>query len=648
MQIPNWALKLKRKFIPNKPQQIPQGGMWVGYPGNFADDSARSHAIMSGTNTGRLNIQQQTERVRGRGGMEYNPDVPPYQHWLLKCINVSPFTASYREQLWLGSNLLKSVTEDQIWEIMADGWEYDPPMPELEEWDADRMNAFVEAMSKALVINSAYLTIWSDGTYRIFTTNDVYSKVYMNKHHKQAEIYFLYPSLVGAIAQDTENPFNAVPIGFLTQYSEDEERPARMTQNFTSFKGKMANTIFRECVMLQPKPSIHDIYGYSKMQIECDTGLQKIYLRSYEFAFLHKGGVNQTLAIHDKSDTAIKNAAIKNAARGLWSRGLILFTKGSKPVSDNVFVSETAIPPLFFGEISNLLSEDQQLSKQKAEGAADSGALGGQAPIVNEREDEKNLTSLINTLERGIRDTNFVFDGIVSDIEEKNKKGRIRRKPAYRVKFNKVVTMSVEEFTAQQQALEANQDDITEKNDANTTITPKPGTKKQDTKPKGNTVAFAHAVSVNDQYVSFRGNLFAPGIYPYPENGTSDIFTPTDIKLFTQNPINRAPLEVSHSMNPRYVGLNNDLGYSEVTGFDAVKNEDITWIHIKQQHVPQLQKEGIIVNDVVKLSPFFECEQDPVTNHKKIYNLNVALIDPKKERPRAELMGKKTQARRVN
>ena len=240
-----------------------------------------------------------------------------------------------------------------------------------------------------------------------------------------------------------------------------------------------------------------------------------------------------------------------------------------------------------------------------------------------------------------------MFDGVESDTEETIESGRIRRKPAYRVKFNKTATMSVEEYESTKAATEANQDEIIDKNNQNTEITPKDGVKTQETKPRGNAVV-AHSISVNDTYTTFEGNLFASGVYKYPETGTTDIFTPNDIKRFTENPVNRAPLEISHSGNPRDVGLYNDLGYSEVIRFDHVKNQDVTRIHIKNSKLPQLIQDGIIVNNTVKLSPYFDTDHDPITNQKQIHNLNVALLDPKKEIPRGELTGLKTEAHRVN
>jgi len=59
--------------------------------------------------------------------------------------------------------------------------------------------------------------------------------------------------------------------------------------------------------------------------------------------------------------------------------------------------------------------------------------------------------------------------------------------------------------------------------------------------------ATAHSVSISDDYVTYRGNLFAPGVYSYPESNTTDIFTPSDIQRFTENPVNKAPIELSHS-----------------------------------------------------------------------------------------------------
>jgi len=153
----------------------------------------------------------------------------------------------------------------------------------------------------------------------------VYKPVYLNKDHKITEIYFKYPSITGGVSEDNEKSFTMMPVGFLTQYAEEETRPARMAVRFKDFK--MPDTLYRECVIIQPKPSIHDLFGYSKMQIECDTAVQKVYLRSYEFAFLHKGGVNKTLAIPDNVDVSVKDTAVKEAARGLWSRGLILLPR---------------------------------------------------------------------------------------------------------------------------------------------------------------------------------------------------------------------------------------------------------------------------------------------------------------------------------
>ena len=158
----------------------------------------------------------------------------------------------------------------------------------------------------------------------------------------------------------------------------------------------------------------------------------------------------------------------------------------------------------------------------------------------------------------------------------------------------------------------------------------------------------AHSVSINDDYVVYEGNLFAAGSYYYPELHKYDVFTPAEIKKFTENPINKAPIEISHSRNIKQAGLNNNIGYMEVMGYDGRRRKDITRIHIKKETDTQLRSEGIIVNDTVKLSPYFYSEPDPVTFEKKIFNLNAAIIDPRKEIPRGELTGLKTEAKRVH
>lgn len=578
----------------------------------------------------RWTIQQETERARGV--RQYNPDVQPYQPWLLRWTNTDPFTSWYRERLLKGSQLLRKHTYDMLWKIVAKSWKYDDGTKP--EWGPDLEDAFIEATAKGMVVNTAGLTRWTDGTYRIFTTNDVIQPVYWNKGLKISEIYFNFPVFAGAVSEDGQ-AFNPMPVGFLTQHAADESRPSRVQGQGLGTQTEKG-TIYRDCVLIQPMPSIHDIFGESWLQIECDTATQKTYLRGYEFAFLHKGGINKTIAINANVDDTMKDAVMKDAKRGLWSRGLALFMKAnSKPVNDQVLSASEPIPNLNFEQLSSMISEDAQLTKQKIQGAAETGALGGQAPAINKETDDELEDSLLFLVEKIIRDIEWVFFNKEPYKDELDSNGRMRKVPAYRVIFPDPQEEAMEEKREQQ--LFDNELAIAQKT---------AGQPAQANAVAGEQV-YAHSVSISDSYVTYKGNLFQAGAYHYPELGRYEIYTPQDIEHFTQNPINKAPLELSHSMNPVRAGLHNNLGYLETIGYDAEAKKDITLFHIKTAADKDLRSQGIIQNDQIKVSPYFHKRFNNQTNTKEIYNLNAAIIDPNKQRPRAELTGLDSSAKKV-
>jgi hypothetical protein len=604
------------------------------------ENGAISHAFTdrSVPYTLRWTIQQETERARGI--RQYNPDVQPYQPWLLRWNNTDPFTSWYRERLLLGSQLLRKHTYDMLWKIVAEGWKYDNNVSV--EWPPDLEDAFIEATAKGMVVNTAGLTRWSDGVFRIFTTNDVIQPVYWNESLQISEIYFNYPVFAGAVSEDNGKTFNPMPKGFLTQYTKDTKRTNRIQgQGAKTLTDNNENSIYRDCVLIQPKPSIHDIFGESVLQIECDTATQKVYLRGYEFAFVHKGGMSKTIAINSDVDSTMKDSVMKDAKRGLWSRGLALFMKAnSKPVNDQVLTAAEAIPNLNFTELNSMISEDSQLTKQKIQGAAESGALGGQAPRVNQEEDDKIQDSLLFMVEKIIRDINYVFFGIEPYKMEKNEQGREIRVPAYRVLFPNPEEEAKEEKRDQQ--LFDNELAIAQK----TAAPPAQANAIHRFTGQIND-AIKHSVSIQDQYVTYKGNLFQAGAYHYPETGTYEIYSGRDIEAFTKNPWNKAPLELNHSENPVQTGLYPDLGYLETIGYDHATQKDITLFHIKTEMDQQLRDTGVIVNDRIKVSPYFHKRLDPQTNIQQIYNLNAAIIDPKVQRPRAELTGLDTSAQKV-
>ncbi|MHA1277099.1 MAG: hypothetical protein ACTSQ8_07930 [Candidatus Helarchaeota archaeon] len=582
------------------------------------------------TNTLHFTIDQETQRARGTKGKKYNPDVPPYQPWVLKRQNTDPATPEFREQLLKASSLLKKHTKDRLWEIVSNGWVYDDGTEP--DWDSDLEDAFIDAVSKALTVNSAFITRWRNGSYKVFTTNDVLSPVYLNKDREIAEIYFKYPILSNAVSQENENAFKNVVVGFLTQYSDEIKRKARI-------KRKSSNDLmYRDCVLIQPYPSIHDVFGEPYLRIECETATQKQYLRMYEFAYIHKGGIDKTIAFPEGSDkTKVKDTVMTHISRGILDGGLGLSYKGGKKgVGDLFLVSKEPIPSLGFEQVNSMISEDSELTKQKIEGSAETGALGGKAPEVNKEEDERQIDAILYICERAIRDIEYIFFEKEPYVEEKLENGRIKRTPAYRVIFNRPEEYAIEE---------------------NRETMPNQPESKQGEKPPikpeahyinnnwGNVVeAVAHSTSA--EFITYEGNMFQAGPYFYPNKGKYEVYTADDIEALTRRPVNRGYLELHHSFDVKNVNLNEGIGYWEIVGFDKKNGKDITQFHVYKDVDKKLRDEGVIVRDLLKVSPYFNHSFNPEKNRKNIAVLNVAVVDPKIERPLAELTGLKTEARR--
>jgi len=631
------------------------------------------------TSTLELAIATTTGEYRGTS-KSYNPDVIPYQNWILKLPTVDIRDRVFREKLLEASQFLRKHTYDRLWEIVANGWSYTENIDKKEEnekaikkakfeaepedseednfmsdieWDEDLEDAFIDATSKGMVIDTAVITRWADGSYRVFTANDVRVPTYGNDYRKITEIYFNYPIFDNFINEDTGKPYSSSAVGFLTQYSEDTTRKNRMGGTETIRETK----IFRDCVIVQPKNYVHDKFGIPYLLIECDTATQKIYLRSYEFAFLHKGGVNRVIAFPEGSSKSdIKDTIVRETQRGIWSRGYVLSHNSARPVNELFLTSETQIPNLGFNEINSMISEDAQLTKQGVEGAAETGALGGQAPQVNKEQDEKQLDSLLYICERIIRDINFVFfdkdPWKFKDIGN----GRKKREPAYRVVFREPAPETPTPGEERDAGIQDKELANTTRDSYDQQIS---GMEAERKKRQGTEVAHSYEYdqgeelealvhSVNEEFVTFRGNMFHAGVYLYPKKGTYEVFTKKDIKTLTERNVKQAYLEIDHSYNYYGVGLDEGNGFLEIIGYNEGKGEDITDFHVKKPTYEKLKKEGHVkINkkgkEYLKFSPSFHRKN--INGVKQIFLKNAAIVT--KGKPRAELSGHTTNAQKL-
>lgn len=625
--------------------------------------------VKMGVSTLKRTIGEETRRALG-SGRKYNPDIEPCQDPLFTIgNNITIDDPRVREYLIEISKFLQKHSKTPIRKIVEHGWNYiqkdvdiksmqdeynsivvekhssgeisdddykelsqfdvsDNPEIQVEvpEWENNLCEAFIEGAAKAMAINAAFITRFKNvkGKYEyyVMTSNDPY-RIFGNEDRKISEVWFEFPSYAGFYLESTKKAYQREYIGFLTQYSKDKERDGSMTFLFPHISKMIKNnTVSRNCVVLMPKPRYDSIYGHPYLHAELQTSLEKKYLRQYEMITLHKGGMNRFVAFPENTDSDVKKNIVDECRRGMLSRGTVLSHTTGKPVSELFMIVENQIPDLKFDTINSHLSEDAEFTKQAIEGAAQSGALGGSAPDVNQDSDDETLTTLYNTLEQMIKDINFVFYGKEQD--------------SYKIHF-KTPTI-----------INSPQDDDDKSNNKNKSES------KTKSKPKSeaNSVVYdeiirgndisAEAHSINEQFINYRGNLFQAGTYRYPDRKDPKLpkeveYTKEDIKNMTERDVRVGYLEFEHSFDEVGVDLTEGVGYFEIEGFDEKQGKDITIFHVKKKFEKYIDPKRI------KVSPYFYRKR--IGNKQIMVPRNAAILI--KSTPRAELSGLKSEADRI-
>jgi len=653
------------------PPKTPPGGKRsrVKFPPSYQTvpiDAKVEHAWT--TSTFVQMVWDQTSEVSGRGKVGYNPDVDIPQNPALR-YNLNILHPASREVLYRFSTFLRTHTEDLIREIVDRGWVYakkgtnlrnkmeqfqrvgfmddgalERPFENQEnlaqieaEWDYALNNAFIDAVSKALVIDCAYLTRFNanagqtdangkellpDPLYKVFTHNDEY-RIYGDQARRIMEVYLQFPRYAEMYNYwSGQNSLGVGYVGYLTQHAPMQTAPGRiavdnLNPEITKKINGVPETVTRDCVVIIPQGDPHDPHGWPFLMREVQTALEKICLRNYEFCILDNGGVKKTLAVPDSMSDDAKDNLVREIKRGIRSHGTVLEINGGSP-EDLVMVAETPIPTLPLNDINSHLSEDALLSKQGIEGAAQTGALGGIAPKENAIVDETVLRNLQPLLEQVIKDINFVFFG-------QDPKG-------YEVFFKPRSSNTIGQ-NAKNISSNPSADDEASATEAD----PSPeiaahGVKGQFYEAE----QLAH--SVTDEFVSFTGNMFQAGVYFYPEHKKTRIFTPEEIKAYTdKDKAGRTGyLEIDHSGDPVVVGIQEGIGWYETTGYDPIKRADITQFHLKKR-----VWDALGCPKRIKTSPFFHLVEKP-DRPKEFFVQNCAVVCHGK--PRSELSGLDTTA----
>lgn len=562
------------------------------------------------TSTFQQKVKDETKNVRG-SGRAYNPDVDPPQSPYLKQPNHDIGNHETREILLKHSNFLREHTYDILEEKMRLGWKLiksDSEEKDVYEdvdsigreidWSNDLKRAFIDATAKALVIDTTYIVKFSDDTFKVFTHNDEY-RIFANNNRKITEAYFSFPGFDNFYHEDTGNAFANTYVGVLTQYTDDKIRENRYKMLIDD-----PDEIYRDAIVIQPIPSVRNPHGEVYLYRECQTASEKIHLRFYELLYIHKGGVNITTVIPTGQTQDIKDNAVIQARRGMLSRGTVMEIQSGHPINDVMMLVQTPIPDLKFDTVNSHLSEDAKLTKQKIEGSAESGALGGQSPIINKIQDEETKESLLLIMEKVIKDVNQVFFNL-------NPK-------SYRVEFNKPKIETMEEN-------EMN-DSIKEKDNMNEFANQYFDSEEYEFMSPDVEI-YAH--SINDEFVTYEGNMLQAGTYFYPEKNKSEVFTKEDIKRLCERDVKTGYLEFNHSFKENVVGINEGIGYFEIIGYDDLQGKDITRFHIKKKIAEEHE-----LKDKIKVSPYF-FNRNRRYGGKDIFIKNCAVVTEGK--PRADL-----------
>ena len=644
-------------------------------PDSPPDLPTETHTYASGpqsTSTFRVAISELTNAARG-GGNRFNPSIEPYQDSILKKFGKFDLdNAEIREEMYETSNLIRMHTFDQVWKVVAQGWDYlsadkceacasgdayqNPELCTCEKvhkdvnWTKQLEDVFIEAFSRALAIDTAFITRWANGRYDWWTRNDVWRSLINEPFRDIEEVYFRYGRIDKSWDTRKYKKNRRIAtrhriVGFLTQYAEDDERTAELAVLANNTQKEMiTDTVYRDCVVIQPCRDVRRVYGQSRHRIEMDTAAQKKYLRSAEMIYVHHGGKKRTIAAPSGGNSTVKDALVRDVQRGVFSAGVFLDIErlGNQSINDMVMVSETQSGPMPFADLNGMINEDAQLTKQSVQGAAESGALGGQSPVVNERRDEVERDRLFLDMEEAIRAVNEVFFGIEQYTEEikTNAFGRpyIERQESYRIRFRTsqfIKQPDAADPEQQQQLQTSNKQPISQEYENGVVIE-------------------AHSVALTKNatgFITFTGNSFQAGVYKYPERKTERwvTYTPEQIEEVTQEPIKTHYLELNHS-DSLNASFGRNIGYSEIIGYDPAKAKDISRYHIRAELEAPLKDKGIIYQDkqgnwTIDVSPRFVRSFDPVKKRDRLFLKNNAVVDPNTSMPRARLTGLDTSAK---
>jgi predicted transcriptional regulator len=590
----------------------------------------------------------------------FNLDIAPYQVPLFRKLNfVDVDNRTHREMIYRYSPVLRKLSEDIYDKILAYGFEITGQstevMPELIMMNASLRAIIPRFIALADTVGCQYLIRMNKRGktyYYTYSTNIVHSE-YINENGDIEEFYLNVDwgkntKVKYAKTGTVMNPFK---LGFLTQHSEDETRPARPQEGHNV----RTPVLRKDAIVLLGHEDLLNPLGDSSNIRDCLLALQKLYVRMYQLFSMHTGGKSRTI-VTPKLSSEYELETVRRLRRGTLDPGvhLELDIAGTQDIKDTVYLqSDVAIQP-DYGVIGGDINSDSQFSKTMMEGGQVSSGWGNAASNNSAIRDFQNmepyrlrLAEVIKLIYATFFDTEITGEvefleplPMISPdgegeatTEGQDPEGRqpgSPREPQVEGRDNSLEGFLKESFM---RAL----------NDPNYMgdILPEDPVYQE-----SNLVLADH--SINDEFVSFEGSAIPSGTYPYLNKKTGKVeyryFSPQAIRTMCERDVRNGYLTPNHpaqteEANDR-VALEEGLGHYEVKRYDNAQMKDHTRANLRKEVWEALGRPQSI-----KTSPRIVMELDQ-NNVQRFFFKNLAVLDANNI-PRSEAAGLDTTFHRV-
>jgi hypothetical protein len=496
------------------------------------------------------------------------------------------------------------------------------------EWNESLKDAFKSCYSVGLCVDTAFICEFGDEgednwEFTTFSRNWVRDAKYKSKSKSRniTRVQLEYPKWEGITDEDGETDMQDL-FWFITQHGEDAGTIERETPEPTDGDDEEEDEPGR-AVIFTPRKSITCAWGEPVMRKVIFVGLMKLFLRFYEFLYMHKGGVNTKLwAVNEGVDANSYKKVRNDIMRGLLSMGATVKLPQNSDLKEQFEYVETVCGAMDWEIWNSHLSEESFLPKQSVEGQAATGALGGEAPKVEKQEHDQTVTEWEVYARRLIKAINQRFFG--KDPKE------------YEVVFNR---------PAQINPLEANAKEGTpfgKKDEEEMGDDPKKPPKEEEDEENAAPEQLLHGAPIKltggkqvkkngKKVYRYKGNMFDAGVYDYPDKNKKVVYYKDEIKDMTERPVKTGYMTVRHDKSQAAIGLGDDAGFYEVQGFKDIspsRGRDETIFYTYEDH-----------GETITVSPDFYHRKTP-TGRKQLYVQNVAIVP----QSRASLTGLDTTA----